>query len=46
MRFVLKGIYNRVNSRKVSIISLRLGPKNYFLEEYKYPLFLKKLSII
>ena len=46
MRFIPKGTYNRVNSRKVSIISLRLGSKDYFLEKHEYSLFLKKLSII
>ena len=46
MRFVSKNTYSKVNFRKVSIISLRLGPKNYFLERYKYSLFLKRLFII
>jgi hypothetical protein len=46
MRFVPKDTYNRVNSRKISIISPRLGPKDYFLERHKYSLFLKGLSII
>jgi hypothetical protein len=46
MKFVSKSTYNKVNSRKVSVISLRLGPKNYFLERYKDFLFLKELSII
>jgi hypothetical protein len=46
MRFVSKGTYNKVNSRKVSIISPRLGPKDYLLGKHKYSLFLKRLSII
>ena len=46
MRFVPKNTYSKVNSRKVFIISLRLGSKDYFPEEYEYPLFLKELSII
>ena len=46
MRFVPKNTYSKVNSRKVFIISLRLGPKDYFLERHKYSLFLKELSII
>ena len=46
MRFVPKGTYSKVNSRKVSIISLRLGPKDYLLGKHKYSLFLKRLSII
>jgi hypothetical protein len=46
MRFIPKNTYNKINSRKMSIISLRLGPKDYFLEKHKYFLFLKGLSII
>ena len=46
MRFISKGTYSKVNFRKVFIISLRLGPKNYFLEKHKYFLFLKELFII
>ena len=46
MRFISKGTYNKVNSRKISIISLRLGSKNRFLERYKGSLFLKRLFII
>ena len=46
MRFISKSTYNKVNSRKVFIISLKLGPKNCFLEKHEYSLFLKKLSII
>ena len=46
MRFVSKGTYSKVNSRKMFVISLRLGPKDYFLGKYEYSLFLKKLSII
>jgi hypothetical protein len=46
MRFIPKGTYSKVNSRKVSIISLKLGPKDYFLKRHKYSLFLKELSII
>ena len=46
MRFIPKGTYNKVNFRKVFIISLRLGSKDYFLGKHKYSLFLKELSII
>ena len=46
MRFVPKSTYNKVNSRKVSIISLRLGSKDCLLGRHKYSLFLKGLSII
>jgi hypothetical protein len=46
MRFIPKSTYSKVNSRKISIISLRLDSKDYFLGKYKYFLFLKKLSII
>jgi hypothetical protein len=46
MRFIPKDTYNSINSRKVFIISLRLGPKDYFLGKHKYSLFLKELSII
>jgi hypothetical protein len=46
MRFIPKGTYSKVNSRKVFVISSRLGPKDYFLGKHKYFLFLKKLSII
>ena len=46
MKFVPKSTYSKVNSRRVSIISPRLGPKDYFLGRHKYSLFLKELSII
>ena len=46
MRVIPKGTYSRINSRRVSIISLRLGPKDYLLGRHKYPLFFKGLSII
>jgi hypothetical protein len=46
MRFIPKSTYSKVNSRRISIISLRLGPKDYFLGKHKYSLFLKGLSII
>jgi hypothetical protein len=46
MRFIPKNTYSKVNSRRVSIISLRLGSKDYFLGKHKYSLFLERLSII
>jgi hypothetical protein len=46
VRVVPKGTCSRINSRRVSIISLRLSPKDYFLGRYEYPLFFKRLSII
>jgi len=46
VRVVPKGTYSRINSRKVSIISLRLGPKDYLPGRHEYPLFFKGPSTI
>jgi hypothetical protein len=46
MRFIPKNTYSKVNSRRVSIISLRLDPKDCLLERHKYSLFLERLFII
>jgi hypothetical protein len=46
MKFIPKDTYSRVNSGRVSIISSRLGLKDYFLGKHEYSLFLKELSII